>query len=374
MKKEKGQMLVPFKDKNGESHDNYYVDVATGIIYFRKTHNGKRIKFSTLEKSIVKAKRYANQEFDRRTGKGPRVKITTLINDELDQWSKIKEAEGLKPDTLKNVRNAIVQIRPYWGEKFPREITRDNLLGWYDWFAKTYPDQQMENAIKYKRNFCRYLAQKVVDGVPLLPAIPDIKDPKYKDVRASRKKKKARIFTKDEFKAVYEAGRGIEKVISLFMYTMASRVDETLNLRFGEEILLDVDPPVYRWSVGQNKADHWGSHALHPALIEPLKRLRRIRKRQGTDRLFPQRRDNTKALREQMIDWDGWRARADLGWHWTSHIFRHTCLSNLFNDERNPQALILKLYRVSLAVALETYIKPTQSGILKMRNAIEVVL
>jgi integrase len=233
----------------------------------------------------------------------------------------------------------------------------------------------MENAVKYMRNFCHYLAQKVVDGKPLIPVVPNIADPNYKKIRRNRKKKKERVITADELKTIVKtAAHPDHQLIVLFMYTMAARITETLELKFGEQIILDRKTPMYRWSDGQNKADLDGWHALHPSLIDRLEWLRAVRKSTGTTRVFPQKLDNQKPLREQQIDWAGWRKRADLGWHWTPHTFRHTCLTNLFSDEKNPQGLICKLYRVSLAVALETYIHPTESSIEKMRNVIEVAV
>lgn len=371
----KNQKLVPYKDSSGKAYPYFYVDTATGVIYFRKTYNGRRIKFSCKTTNITVAIRFANKEFDSKTGKSKKGLARSLIKDELPLWLKVKDAEGLKPDSIKNVRNGIKQIEAFWGDKFPDEITRDNLSEWPAEFAKQYPGQQMENAIKQMRGFCRYLAEKSVNGVPLLPTVPKITDPNRKKIMAARKKKKERIFTSDEFKIIHStAEEPLEALVVLFMYTMATRIDETLNLCFDDQILLDVEPPVYRWSVGQNKADLWGQHALHPILIGPLTELRKQRTAERTSRLFPQKKDNSKPMREQMIGWKGWRKRAALDWHWTSHTMRHTCLSNLFNDERNPQALICKLYRVSLAVAIETYIKPTKSGIEKMRTAIEVSL
>lgn len=371
------QKLIPFTGPDGVRRDNYYVDPTTKILYFKKGHAGRRIKFSTTfaVDEFVKAQRYANKEFDKRTGKSKKIATSSLIKDELDLWLKVKETEGLAYDTLNNVRRAKLQIEEFWGDKFPSEIGRDTLSEWYLFWAEKHPDIDMENAIKYKRNFCRYLAQKVVNGRPLIPVVPDIADPNFKKIRRRRKKKKERIFTQAEFKDLVAASENEEhKLIVLFMYTMATRITETLSLSFDSEILLRETPPIYRWSDGQNKADHDGWHALHPSLILRLQELRRERFAQGTKRLFPQQRDNSAPLKEQMIDWDAWRERAKLGWHWTPHTFRHTCLSNLFNDPKNPQALICKLYRVSLATAMETYIKPTKEGIERMREAIEVVL
>lgn len=370
---------------------DFFFDAETRMIYFLKSIENRKMKFSTRirledpEQSpnpdIAKAKRFANKELTRRLQKR-KVRVNTLVKDELELWIKVKESEGHKSDTLNNIRRAKRQIEEYWGSKFPHEINRDNLTEWYQWWSQNHPELQMENAIKYMRNFCRYLAEKVVNSYPLLPAVPTIKDPGFREARARRQKKKEHIISSSDFSKIHSAAPDISdfiihqdaQLIVLIMYTMATRIDETLNLRFEEEILLYQEVPSYRWRVGQNKADLFGSHALHSSLIEPLQELRTRRRQEGTNRLFPQGGDNQKAIREQYVEWEKWRTAANVGWHWTPHTFRHTCLSNLFNDEKNPQALICKLYRVSLQTAMEHYIKPTQSGILKMRDAIEVRL
>lgn len=366
------QRLIPFK-LNGQVQSNFYVDPRSHILYFKKGHAGEKIKFSTgcPEDEFVKAKRFANKEFNRRIGK--EVAPRSLIRDELDAWLVVKESEGLKYDTLNNVRRAKLQIEEFWGSLLPSDIGKDSVAAWIGWWARSHADIDMENAIKYMRNFSRYLAQKVVDGRPLLPVVPDIKDPNYKKIRRRRKKKKENIFTALEFKRVIETAKNPrDQLLILIMYTMATRVTETLEMRFGKEIVRVDGEWIYRWRDGQNKADHDGWHALHPALIQSaLKRLENV----GMGgRLFPQKGDQEKAMREQMIDWPSWRKRANLTWHWTPHTFRHTCLSNLFNDPANPQALICKLYRVSLATAMETYIHPTSEGRARMAKAIKVEL
>lgn len=372
-----GQKLIPFK-LNGVEQSHYYVDPATDMLYFKKGHAGRKIKFSTKCKSdqFVKARRFANQEFDRRTGK-TKVVARSLIKDELKLWLLVKESEDLAYDTLNNVRRAKKQIEEFWGGQFPSQITRDNLTVWYDWWARNNPDIDMENAIKYMRNFCRYLAEKIVDGRPLLPAVPTIKDPNYKKIRRRRKKAKENIFTSQDFKKILSTADGErDRLIVLIMYTMATRITETLEMRWDREVICSADLHgkwIYRWSDGQNKADLDGWHVFHPAIQEPMsKRCRQDDDFEG--RVFPQQFDRSKALREQMIDWAGWRKRAGLDFHWTPHTFRHTCLSNLFNDPANPQALICKLYRVSLAVAMESYVKPTEEGRERMAKAIKVEL
>ncbi len=369
------QSLLKLYDNNARVPDFYY-DVKTNVIYLIKSIDGKKEKVSSGVKrpNIAKAKREAFKALKKKiTAK--KLKTSTLIKDELNSWLAVKESEGLATDTLNNVRRAKMQIEEFWGSRYPHEINTDVMPEWYAWWRENNPDIEMENAIKYMRNFCKYLTQKIVNEKPMLPVVPKITDPNYKKIRRARKKKKERVFTHDELETILDATEDAdEQIIVLFMYTMATRITETLELRFDEQILLDMKDPIYRWSDGQNKADHDGWHILHPALLVSLKNMRQARKAEATTRLFPQKIDNQKAIREQMIDWDGWRKRANLGWHWTPHTFRHTCLTNLFSDPKNPQGLICKLYRVSLAVAMETYIHPTEESRLQMRNAIKVEL
>lgn len=368
------QKLIPFV-LNGENQSNFYVDPITGTLYFKKGHEGRKIKFSCKlkAKDFQKAKRFANQKMSEILGLKPTV-ARNFIKEELDAWLRVKEAEDLKYDTMNNIRRAVKQIREFWGNQLPTDINTDNIPVWFDWWKRNHPDIDMENAIKYFRNFCRYLSQKIVNGRPLLPAIPQITDPNYKKIRRRRKKKKENIFSHSDLKKILStAASPRDKLIVLIMFTMATRITETLEMSFESEIVKRNGRWVYQWSDGQNKADLDGWHDLHPSLHKEIEALYRDAHR-DTDRLFPQQLDQSKAMREQMIDWDGWRERAKLDFHWTPHTFRHTCLSNLFNDAKNPQALICKLYRVSLAVAMETYVKPNDEGRARMAKAIKVEL
>lgn len=372
------QVLAPlFQD--GIRIVDYFFDPDTEIIYFLKSIENKKIKFSTRVKksepnAIGKAKRFANSELRERLNRRKGV-IRTIIRDELPLWHKVKETEGISSATLIKVASARDQIAEFWGDKFPSEITRDNLTAWYSWWAENHADIQMENACKYMRNFAKYLAEKIENGRPLLASVPPIRDPQAKEIKAQRKKKKENIISNADLKAILAAAESPDdELLALFMYTMATRIDETLKLRFGHEILMDGGHPIYRWTLGQNKADLWGEHDLHPVLIPRLKELKARRDIEGTDLLFHQSRDVKKALKPQQVDWEEWRIRSKVSFHWSAHTFRHTCLTNLFNDEKNPQALICKLYRTSLAVAIETYVKVTTSGKAKMREAIKVDL
>lgn len=363
----------PYEHSDGKTWDHYFVRNDSGFIYFIKRHGGKVVFFSTKQKfpNGILAKRYANTEFNRRVGT-VKVKGVSLLKDHLDTFLKFKESQGWAEDTMNNIRRAMVQIREFWGDRFVSEINRDTFADWCLWWKEHHPDIQMENAIKYLNALCVYLNEKVVDDKPVLGARLRFQDPNQKSIRASRAIKKERVFSHDDFIKIYRtAGNEVEALVVLIMYTMATRVDETLKLD-SDRIQLDSELPLYRWTVSNNKAGHVGEHALHTSLIESLKALRDRRKVEGTKLFFPQMNDNQKPLREQQIDWSAWRDRAGLEYHWTPHTFRHTSLTNLFNDPKNPQAIICKQYRVSLQVALQTYIKTTNEAMIAMRDSIKV--
>lgn len=373
VQKKNGQKLVPYVHSDGKTWDYFFVDSKSGVIYYERRLTGKHHKFSTRETNGNKAKIVANKILADRLGT-KRASLRLTINEELDLYEKVKEGENLEYDTMNNVRRGIRDIRPYWGDMLPSEITADTVAQWYQWWAENKAPLQMENVIKYFRNFCDYLTRKTFQGFPVLPAVPKVSDPNRKAIRRARKKKKERILTLEEFGMIYRAAADLrERVLCLFMYTMATRVTETLELAFGREVFCE-EAGVYRWRDGQNKADLDGFHALHPALIEPLRELEDDSLKLGTKLLFPQKFNREAPLKSQQIDWSAWRKRAGLDFHWTAHTFRHTCLSNLFNDPRNPQLLICKLYRISAKEAEETYVKPTREGIERMREAIEVKL
>jgi integrase len=370
------QRLEPILDKNHQRVANLFRDTKSDIIYAIVSIKNKKYKFSTKVKfpGVAKAKRVANLKLSEILGTNKKS-ITPLVKDEIPKYILLKESEGLDPKTIAVIRRMMVRIEKYWGHMQTTEITRDKLPEWFAWLDQKYPNQQRFNDVKYLRNFCRHLTQTQWNGQPMLSAFPKIIDPNHKNVIAKRKAKRGRIFDAAEFKKVYKAApSGREKLVALIMYTMATRIEETLGLRFDHEVVKVDGQWAYQWSFGQNKADLAGLHFFHPKVCPFLDKLYGERRMEGIVRLFPQQRDRTRALPSQLIDFGAWRTKSNIGWHWTSHTFRHTCLSNLFNNEKLPQALICKLYRCSLALALDIYIKPTKSGREKMRVALKVAL
>lgn len=359
------QTLRPLIE-NGKRIDGYFFDPSTEIVYFFKSIGGKKVKFSTKIKrtSYRQAQIFANRRLKDLFG-DRRISFQPLIKDEIPKWVLVKEAEGLDPKTMRKVHQAIARIEPFWGSMFPKNIDADSFAAWMKWLDEKEPGKIKFNWLKYFKGLCHYMHSKQFEGMPLLPAIPIMKDPSHKFNIARRKKKTERIFTRTEYRKIIKVANPVECLAAEIMYKMATRIEETLSLSYQEQVVSDGGWK-YVWSVGQNKADLIGQHYFPDSLNKALTARRALVA--GSQRLFPQERDKTKALKPQQIDWAGWRKRANLGWHWTSKTFRHTCLSNLFNDPKNPQAIVCVQYRISPQVAADTYIKPTPKTLERLKN------
>lgn len=363
------QKLSPFVDSFGTRHASYFVDTKSGVLYFRKRLDGKELKFSCETDNITLAKRFASRELKKRINQKNR-RVIPALGPELDRFLELRSKEALAGDTFKNIKNAVKKLKPFWENKLPSEIRRDTWLEFCEWYKIEYSGEQVENCLKYFRNFCYYLAEPRKDRGPLISVVPKLSDPDAKAVRIKRKSKKSRVFTKAEIKTLLSVCGERDQLIILLMYLMALRVNEACGLR-KEYLDLDHAPPLYRFREGMNKAGLDGCDSI-PRLLIP--RLRHFIDLSDGPYVFPQKGNSDKPIKSQMVRWESIRSKAKLGWHWTPHTFRHSCLTALFNDPKVPDSYVIKTKRISLAEALNTYIHVTTDKLDAFRDAMEFEL
>ena len=365
------QKLIPIL-KDGIRVDGYFTDSKTEIIYYKKSIEGKKIKFSTGQTKLLQAKKIANKKIKDFLGVSAKKRVS-LIGDELKHWIDLRRSEAesgeIKYGTLTVILNSEKKIRPFWENKYPEEINRTTVIEWCDWFYETYPDQQMENSVKYFKNFCKFLNEKIVKNRPLLPSIPTIKDPRAQTHRVSRKKKKERILTDNEIAKILSVCDLREKLIISLMYYMAFRVESDALSAEKSQFFLNESPPIYVFNEGNNKGKRTGKQGIHDQVLELLNLW--LPNTGNSIYIFPQKNDLKKHLKGQQINWDKIKRESGVTWGWTAHTFRHTCLTKLFSDPTNPMAIICKCFRISLKEAMKTYIHTTDENIEKMRNAIQ---
>lgn len=358
------------KDQMGSDVPDFYLDSRSGIFYFIKSIEGKVIKFSTKTTNLTTAKRVAAKELKKRLNlKKPTAQ--PLLGYWMKKYLKEKlEDSSIGESAKKNAKNSIKQAFEFFRDYRPEEITKDLWGEFYAWHKRTY-GFQFENAHKYFRNFLNWLSEERYFGQPVLFSVPRLQNPESKETRKARKEKKDHIFSDREFKKIYDVCGDRERVLILLMFTMGFRVESDALSAKWKQFKFDLDPPVYIFGEFDNKAGLEGRQAIHSLALEHLLEWR---KTAGySEWVFPQKNDPTKHLRAQMINWAELRAKAKIGWHWTAHTFRHSCLTRLA-ERGHPMHLICKCFRISAQEFMQTYAHLTPEGISQMQNAIEVEL
>jgi integrase len=356
------------KDHLGnESHD-FYVDSLSGIYYFIKSIDGRMIKFSTKSKNLTTAKRIASKELKRRLG-SQKATHQPLLGHWMRKYLKEKIDDGkIGESAKKNATNAIKQSFNFWKDLRPEEVNKDRWAEFYKWYKETY-GFQFENAHKYFRNFLNWLSEEKHFGQPVLLRVPKIQNPESRETRKMRKEKKDHVFSDRDFKKIYDVASERERALILLMFTMGFRVESDALSAKWKQFRFDLSPPIYVFNEFENKAGLEGRQAIHTLTLEHL--IRWKEKTGHSEWVFPQQNDPRKHLRSQMIGWDDLRARAKIGWHWTAHTFRHTCLTRLA-EKGHPMHLICKCFRISAQEFMHTYAHLTPEGLGQMQDAIEV--
>lgn len=360
---------------------DFFMDLDSGIVQFVKRIEGKLFYRSTkivvpmkslptTPAIVKKAKESANSLLNK---KKSIQRVRRLLEEEWDLYYAIREKEqvreGIDESTLGVVRRAGDRIKQFWEGRRPEEITKDTWLDFVDWHEENYQGQTLFNVRKYFRTFCQHLHEKIVNGHPLLPAVPTMKNPYARRERLNRKRKKARVLTKEEIQNILVVCDECEQLVILLMWTMAFRIDsDALSARW-DQFRLDDVLPVYVFGEEDNKADLDGKQAIHPEVLRRLKLWRQ--KIDHSKWVFPQLRDPEKHIVSQMIDFIGMRQKSGVNWKWTPHTFRHTCFTDLA-DSGYPQHLICKCFRISPKQFMETYTHLSKEGLASMQNAIKV--
>lgn len=367
-----GKLVKLFEEKNGQSVrvPDFYYDPDSSIIQFVKRVDGQIVRFSTGIKipNVRKAKEVANAKLRSKLNNKTGVKqlIGALFEAFLEDSDKDARRGNLDPATLQKRRQAWNQLKGFWKNLRPEEITVEKWSEFLDYFEANFSGQSVFNARKYFGVFARMLNQRIYNGRPVLASVPTFKNPFATKERKARKRKKSRIFTQAEVLALVKNASMDEELLILLMAQMAFRIIEACSLRWEN---IDIKDGFYHFGEDDNKAGHEGQQAIPEAI---LSRLRMRSKTKQSDYVFPQRNDSTKHIRPQMIDWADLKTKSKVTWGWSPHTFRHWCLTLLFSDPKNNHPAIMHAYRISYKVALEHYIHVGVEALESLRNAIVI--
>lgn len=342
--------------------DGFRGDARSHIIYHDKQYENRRLKFTCDTKSPVVAYRTAPAIVRKKLNRPEDTpKVRPLITDEIKKF-KERKLEEVGPRTNTVIRQAMERVDEYWGQEFcevfDAEDFQDRWAAFREWHKGAYPGQTMFNVIKYARNFSKFLHEK-----GLTRKLPRLPNPDAKIEKLRLKKKKLKIYSREEFVRLCRACDRRGRLLCRMGYRLAFRISDCVTLK---KSMVNLDPadPTIQFE-GDDKADTFVKVPLTPDVVRGLRW--QMAQCPESEWVFPQERDPSKHIKTQQFDFKMARKRAGVA-HGTFHTLRHTRLTLDFGNAKIPQVMVMALRRVSLLTALAHYIHPTEADRKIMRE------
>lgn len=382
----KGQILTKIEER-----DHYYYDAKSFVIYYVRSGG---LKFSTGVKldnssekarrsSLIKASRIVpTKEKEHREKKKKFQKtlaqnrlVGDYLEDMLDKKSHFHRSK-IKPvsdETLESYRTSVSHLKPFFEAYLPSELVpnfddvllgvdgvvmkQDPWLEFVDHMQAKIPGYNMFNVTKHFRSLTKYLHSHGVISVK-----PKIFNPFSQKEKVARRKKTHRTYTPGEI-LLMDAVCNEDQRLALWLgYDQAFRQNDCVELSW-ERLHLGSNPHVI-FHGDDNKAGFVGKIPLSDTCAALL---RERRNSTNSPWVFPLKTEPDRHMLVQVFEFE--KVIRSSGVKYGSHkTLRHTRLTEDFGDPNLDNALVMKIRRVSLAVALEHYIHPTTADFEKFRN------
>lgn len=360
MEETKGQKLVKIPNR-----DHYYFDSKSRKIYFVRKVQDEIIKFSTgisydeSASCLIKASRIISvKEKEKREEKKRTFALNKLVGEHLDEFLQRAEKAGDKPGTLESKRNSVRHLKSYFEGHLPDEVTGDEWLAFLKTFQEQNPGFNLFNVTKHFRSVCKYMHD---NGI--LKKKPKIFNPNRMKEEVKRRKKRHRSYEAEEI-LLMDAVCNEDQRLALWLgYEMAFRLDDCIKLDWDRVHLSKTDPYI-EFHGDENKTGFAGKVPLSDTCASLL---RERRKTSTGPFVFHLVSDPSLPMLSQQIRFEDVVRNSGVNYG-SHHILRHTRLTEDFGNNQLPDTLVMKIRRVSLAVAMEHYIHPSKEDHERFRN------
>lgn len=266
------------------------------------------------------------------------------MNYYFDEFLKKSKSGGDRPNTQISKANSVKRLKPYFGEDFPNDVTSER---WLLYLGAEARNINLFNLTKHFRAICKNLHE-----VGVMVNKPKIFNPNRKKEEVARRRSKNRIFTQSDISRMDGCCDEDQRLCLWLGYTMAFRMDDCLRLTWDR---IDFGKRFIEFFGDDNKTEFVGKVPISDKVLELLSN-----RPQGDGLIL-----NGKTSQQMKFKAVTTAANVFSG---TFHTLRHTRLTEDFGNPDLPQAMVCKIRRVSLAVALAHYIHPSDSDMEKFRN------
>jgi integrase len=274
------------------------------------------------------------------------------MSEHFDDFLKRSITDGDRPNTVKSKENSVKHLRSFFGEDEPNGVTAER---WLAFCGSRAANINLFNCTKHFRAICKFLHES-----GLLEKRPKIFNPRRKKEAIARRRKKSRIYSLADVRSIEACCNGEQQICLYLGYDMAFRMDDCLRLTWDRVILEGDGSGFIIFHGDDNKTEFVGKCPMSSKVYELLM-IRMTFEIAALGGLVFKAKSSAQMNFKSVIEKSG------IGFG-TFHTLRHTRLTEDFGNPDLPQAMVCKIRRVSLAVALEHYIHPSDSDMEKFRN------
>lgn len=283
-------------------------------------------------------------------------KIGEVIGMILEEYKQRAAAFDISPNTLRAAKNSFSKLNSYWGDKKPTELTKENWAKFQIEFDEQF-HETMFNCTKYAVVLARVLHEK-----GLIKQKPQIKNCFARRERDARRKKKNWLLTDKEVDSLLKACETDKERLAIQLGSrLAFRISDVVRLSWERIVLVGGENKAYiEFKGSDDKASFVGNVPLPDELVELLLRI----DKQGPW-VFPQARNPQTHLITQQFRFNEIKKRAGVK-RGGFHDLRRYRLSLDFKNPKLTPALVCKMRRISLPVAMENYIRTNEDDMALM--------
>lgn len=263
----------------------------------------------------------------------------------LAEYKQRLDSGDISKNTYRSANYSFGKIKKFWGHLKPSYITKERWVK----FQTKYDERFHENQF----NICKFftILVRVLYEKGLLEKKPQIKNQFARRERDTRRKLKNWLYSDDQIKALESACLDDkERLATRLGHKLAFRISDVVQLTW-DRIILEGKVAFIEFGGSDDKAGAIARCPLTQDLVELLLRLPKVSRW-----VFPQKNNPDQHILTQQFDFNGIKARASIK-KGGFHDLRRYRLSLDFKNPRLTASIVCKLRRISMAVALESYIK-----------------
>ena len=357
-------------------HPNFYQNLISKKIIFKKNISGKTVKISCKTTSISEAKAFVDLELIKLYSANPKDEIRKkkgLLNPTLlDIWTELVEERKISSEisTLKGYRTSWKYgIGPFWQNLTSTEITPITVTKFENWYLSTYPSRVFFDTGKHLNMLFNYMVKQGLLG----------KAPRIRDLDTIIKKKTksedvGRVYTTDEISSLLKNAINKRTRLAIMIYAFMGALK--MEILSSERSRWDLKNKVVKiWS---SKNKNWREIAIPNALVPEIEN--HIEREPESKFLFCAPTDPNRHVSGQVFDksWTKTKVKAELHGALKKngarvHDLRHTfATSTALNSW--PIMVACKVLDMSPEEYAKTYVHISKEDISLKMNSIRMVL